>query len=164
MKILSGFVLVTCSLVCNAQDYKKEINDQVWTPFIEGFRNGDTDQFMNVHSKDLVRSPRDSKSIQTWSEYYEGTKRGNERRKSSGRKSDIELRFTERIATAAQAIDVGIYKTTSIAPDGQQRSFYGRFHVVLKKESGAWKILVDTDSSEGGTIGEKDFLAAQPMQ
>jgi len=155
--------LVALSLSLSAQDYQKEINEQVWKPFIEGFSNGNTDVFMSVHSKELLRSPRESKSIQTWDEYYAGTKSHNEQRSKSGRKSEIELRFTERIATSTQAIDVGIYKTTSIAPDGQRRSFYGRFHVVLRKESGIWKILVDTDSSEGGTIGEDDFAAAKPM-
>src|SRR5688572_22610825 len=164
MKLPVTIWLALSSLIGQTQDHQKEINEQVWKPFIEGFRNGDTDMFMNVHSKDLVRSPRDAKKVETWEQYYEGTKRGNERRKTSGRKSDIELRFTERIASEAQAIDVGIYKTTSIAGDGQQRSFYGRFHVVLRKESGVWKILVDTDSSEGGMIGEKDFLAAKPME
>lgn len=160
-------VLVIAFLQClsaQCQDSQQEINEQVWKPFIMGFTTGDTDMFMNVHSKELVRSPRDSKTIQTWDEYYAGTKRGNEQRKASGRKSEIELHFTERIATAQQAIDVGVYKTTSIAPDGQRRSFYGRFHVVLKKESSVWKILVDTDSSEGGTISEKEFLAAKPME
>jgi hypothetical protein len=34
---------------------------------------------------------------------------------------------------------------------------------VLKKEKRLWKILVDTDSSENGTIGEKEFSAASPM-
>lgn len=155
-------VLLCCSLF--GQDFQKEINDQVWKPFIAGFTNGDTDQFMNVHSKELVRSPRDSKSIQTWDQYYSGTHAGNERRKSSNRKSQIELRFTERIASADQAIEVGIYKTTNIAADGRQNNFYGRFHVVLRKESGMWKILVDTDSSEGGTISEKEFLAAKSME
>lgn len=163
MRILC-FIFALCTLIAGAQDHQKDINEQVWKPFIAGFTNGDTEQFMNVHSKDLVRSPRDSKSIQTWDEYYKNTQAGNERRKTSGRKSEIELRFTERIATAQQAIDVGIYKTTSIASDGQRRSFYGRFHVVLKKEAGLWKILVDMDSSEGGTIGEKDFLAAKPIE
>ena len=158
------FLLVTAGVTVFAQDLQKEINEQVWKPFIAGFSNGDTEQFMNVHSKELVRSPRDSKSIQTWDEYYTDTKQGNERRKSSGRKSEIELRFTERIATPTQAIDVGIYQTTSISSNGQRRSFYGRFHVVLRKESGTWKILVDTDSSEGGTIGEDDFAAAKPME
>ena len=164
MKVLFTLSVFVVCLTVQGQDLQKEINEQVWKPFIEGFTNGDTDQFMNVHSKDLVRSPRDSKSIQTWDEYYQGTKAGNERRKTSGRKSEIELRFTERIATAQQAIDVGIYKTTNIAGDGQRRSFYGRFHVVMRKESGTWKILVDTDSSEGGTISEAAFTAAKPME
>jgi ketosteroid isomerase-like protein len=164
MKVLFTFSVLVLCLTAHAQDFKKEINEQVWKPFIAGFTNGDTDQFMSVHSKELVRSPRDSKSIQTWDEYYQGTKTGNDRRKTSGRKSEIELRFTERIATSQQAIDVGIYKTTSIAGDGQRRSFYGRFHVVLRKESGVWKILVDMDSSEGGTISEQAFTAASPME
>jgi ketosteroid isomerase-like protein len=165
MKI--SFLTVSVLFLCSSlysQDFQKEINDQVWKPFIEGFTNGDTDMFMNVHSKDLIRSPRDSKTIQTWEEYYKGTQQGNDRRESSGRKSQIELRFTERIATPAQAIDVGIYKTSSVGPDGKQRSFYGRFHVVMRKENGTWKILVDTDSSEGGTISEKEFLTAKPIE
>jgi ketosteroid isomerase-like protein len=161
--LLTAGALALCFIV-HGQNFQKEINDQVWTPFIAGFTNGDTDQFMNVHSKELVRSPRDSKSIQTWAEYYQGTKTRNERRKTSGVKSEIELRFTERIATAQQAIDVGIYKTTNISNDGQRHSFYGRFHAVLRKESGTWKILVDTDSSEGGTISEASFTAATPME
>jgi ketosteroid isomerase-like protein len=164
MKGVPVAIVVLCISSANAQDIQKQINDQVWKPFIAGFTNGDTEVFMNVHSKDLVRSPRDSKKIQTWNEYNEDTQKGNERRKTSGRKSEIELRFTERIASAGQAIDVGIYKTTSIAADGQRRSFYGRFHVVLRVESGVWKILVDMDSSEGGTISEEDFLAAKPME
>jgi ketosteroid isomerase-like protein len=159
-----AILLVWCSIAVGAQDHQKQINEQVWKPFIAGFRNSDTEMFMSVHSKELVRSSRDSKKIQTWNEYYEQTKRGNERNKTSGRKSDIDLHFTERIANDTQAIDVGIYKTTSISVDGQTNSFYGRFHVVLRKESGSWKILVDTDSSEGGTISEKDFLAASPME
>jgi hypothetical protein len=36
--------------------------------------------------------------------------------------------------------------------------------VVLRKEENTWKILVDTDSNEGGTIGEAQFLAAAPME
>jgi ketosteroid isomerase-like protein len=157
-------VCVMLSLTASAQDHQKEINEQVWKLFIKGFTNADTDLFMSVHSKDLLRSPRDSRSIQTWDEYFAGTKAYNEQRSRAGSKGEIELRFTERIATATQAIDVGVYKTTSISPDGKRHSFYGRFHVVLRKESGAWKILVDMDSSEGGTIGDDDFTAAKPME
>jgi ketosteroid isomerase-like protein len=164
MKSLLSIILVASSLFASAQDLQKEINEQVWRPFIAGFTNGDTELFMSVHSRDLVRSPRDDKSIMTWNEYYAGTKSWNDQKKSSGGKTRIELRFTERIANASQAINVGIYKTTSIRSNGEERSFYGRFHVVMRKEAGVWKILVDTDSSEGNTIGEEDFAEATPME
>jgi hypothetical protein len=99
-----------------------------------------------------------------WEEYYKQTKTGNERRAGDKVKLNIELHFTERINNANQAIDVGVYKTTWTAADGKSGAGYGRFHVVLRKESGTWKILVDTDSSEGRTIGETQFLAAKPME
>ena len=62
------------------------------------------------------------------------------------------------------AIDVGIYKTTYLPQESEPRSFYGKFLVVLRKENTHWKILVDTDSSEGRTISEDDFIAANPME
>jgi hypothetical protein len=147
-----------------SQDYRKEINDQVWKPFIQTFNNFDAAGFLAVHSKDVVRSSRDSKSILNWEEYLKQQKAGDQRSMERGSKRTLELRFTERIANANQAIEVGVYKTTSINSKGESRSFYGRFHVVLRNENSVWKILVDTDSSEGNTISEKDFLSAQPIK
>ena len=62
------------------------------------------------------------------------------------------------------AVEVGIFKYTHTNNEGVAKNYFGRFHVVLRKEEGTWKILVDTDSSEGNTISEKDFLAASPME
>ena len=148
--------------VC-AQDSQKEINDQVWRPFIASFNSFDTDGFMAVHSREVVRSPRDAKFLLSWDEYFKQQQAGDKRQKENGGTRLIELRFTERITNTKQAIDVGIYKTTVSNKEGKTSSFYGRFHVVLRKEGPGWKILVDTDSSEGNTIGEKDFLAASPL-
>lgn len=147
-----------------AQNAQTEINEQVWKPFIKGFTTGDAALFLSVHSKQLVRSPRDDQQVYGWDEYLQQTKEGNEWRSSRKIRLDIELRFTERIAQGDLAIEVGIYKTTSTEAGGAPRSFYGRFHVVERRENGIWKIIVDTDSSEGGTIGEKEFLAAKPME
>jgi ketosteroid isomerase-like protein len=50
-------------------------------------------------------------------------------------------------------------------PDGEERVRYTRFEMVLRKEGGKWKILVDQDTSEGGTITEAMFDAAtKPIQ
>ena len=162
MRILF-FMLIILSLNGQAQDFSKEINDQVWKPFIKTFNDYESDAFLALHSKEVIRSSRDSKQILNWEQYLLEQKRGDDWAKAKGYKRTLELRFTERIANEKQAIDVGIYKTTNIA-NGETRSYYGRFHVVLRKEDGQWKIVVDTDSSEGHTISEEHFLKAQAME
>ena len=164
MKKLLLFFLVCGVLNVFAQNLQQEINDQVWKPFIKTFNERDTKGFLSLHSKDAVRSPRDGKTIWNFTEYYHQLEKGDIQGKQSGAARQLELRFTERIANKDLAIEVGVYKTTSTSADGIVRSFYGRFHVILRKENDVWKILVDTDSSENNSITEKEFLAASPME
>lgn len=151
------------SLHAMAQDYQREINDQVWKPFIETFNHYKTDQFLALHSKDVFRCSRESKEILNWDQYYQNQKHWDEKAIKEGSKRSLELRFTERIANAGQAIEVGIYKSTSTNSKGESQTGYGKFMVVLRKQNGVWRIVVDTDSSEGGTINEKHFLEAKPL-
>jgi ketosteroid isomerase-like protein len=118
---------------------------------------------MDVHSKDVVRSARDGKTVWNWEEYKKSQTEGDQEDIKAKRKRTLTLRFTERIVSNDLAVEVGVYKTSYLLVDGKTMDYYGRFHVVLRKENGVWKILVDTDSSENGTIGEKDFLAAKPI-
>lgn len=158
MKLPLLFTLLIAPALSFAQTAnQKAINDQVWKPFIENFNSGNIDGFMAVHSKDLVRVPRDAKTIFDYDLYKWQLE------KTSNTKRSIELRFTERTATNTKASEVGIYKTTYNTPQGETKTSYGKFLVILRKEYGTWKILVDTDSSEGGTITEETFLAAQPL-
>jgi ketosteroid isomerase-like protein len=150
-------ILLAPILAFTQNTNQKTINEQVWKPLIRNFNAGNTDGFMGVHSKDLVRVPRDAKSLSDFGQYKKQIE-------SSGKsKRTIELRFIERIATDTKASEVGIYKTTMVTPQGITKTFYGKFLVILRKENGTWKILVDTDSSEGGTVNEEAFLAAQPI-
>ena len=166
MRLFVTGLFILISLACFAQDFTKEINEQVWKPFIFSFDSYDTKTFMSLHSKDLIRSPRDSKAVLNWEEYLKNQEKSDTKGKEGGVNREIQLRFTERISNSAQAIDVGIYKTTVSTSDGKSaaHSYYGRFHVVLRKEGSVWKILVDTDSTEGNKIGEKDFMAARAIE
>jgi ketosteroid isomerase-like protein len=157
------FFLFIVSYSLSAQDTQKEINEQIWKPFIKNFNENNAKGFMAVHSKDVIRSPRESKSVLNWDEYYREQSTGDKQDIKEKRKRTLELRFTERINGKDQAIDVGVYKTTYLFSDGRKQDFFGRFHVAMRKEQGVWKILVDTDSPESNTIGEKEFLAASPM-
>lgn len=164
MKWTYFFLLCVLGFSGSSQDFQKEINVQVWKPFISSFNNYDANGFLAVHTKDVVRSPLDAKMILTYDEYLQNQLEGNKRGKENGNTRTLDLRFTERIANAATAIDIGIFKVTVNRKDGSTQSFYGRFHVVLRKENGVWKILVDMDSSEGRSIDEADYIAAKAME
>jgi ketosteroid isomerase-like protein len=157
-------IWLACTVVQVKGQSIKAINDQVWKPFIGAYNNRDTDGFMAVHSRDVVRSPRDDKMVLNWNEYFERQKRGDDQGKTSGNQRRLSLRFTERIANDNQAMEVGIYKVVTTDKTGNIHTFYGRFHVALRKENGTWKILVDTDSSEGNSIDEAEYLQASPME
>lgn len=147
-----------------SQPLQKEINEQVWQPFIKSYNDYKADDFLALHSKDVIRSARDSKKVWNWDQYLQSQSEGDKRELLAKSKRTLSLRFTERLNNANQALDVGIFQVLYQLPDGRQESYYGRFHVALRKENGHWKILVDTDSTEGGKIGERDFLAASPME
>src|SRR5690349_17577674 len=120
-RLIIGLLLISCHTL--AQSTQQEINKQVWKPFLKAFNDNDTKAFMDVHSKDVVRSSRDAKEVLNWTQYFSQQERGDNADKAAKRKRTLELRFTERLANDDQAIDVGIYKTSYINTDGTSRSF-----------------------------------------
>ena len=111
------FIVLACVQTClfaQADSLQKQINQQVWKPFIQSFNNLDTKGFMSVHSKEMTRVIQDGNAIYGYDRYYRETERGNESTKKSNRKRTIELRFIQRIAAHDKAFEVGYYKFTSI--------------------------------------------------
>lgn len=117
---------------------------------------------MKTHSKEMTRVIQDSKVIYGYERYFEENQRGNERTKSSGSKRTLELRFVQRIAGNDRAFEVGYFKLTVSQPGTELRSFYGKFHILLHKESGIWKITMDADARE--EVNETIFQSGQPVQ
>lgn len=151
------------SFTAYGQNALDEINKQVWSVFIEGYNTFNTEKFMSVYSKDVVRVPVDEKKIFNFVEYKRNINRENQFNRNYNIKARIELRFTQRIHTAEQAFEAGIYKISLTDNNGKPATLYSRFQVYLIKEGGQWKIKYDTDSTESGKISEKEFLAAQAM-
>ena len=140
----------------------KEIDEQVWKPFMRSFSNDDNKGFRAVHSKEMVRVIQDSKDIFGYDQYFKELPDSIKARSSDWKKT-IELRFVQRIAKNDKAFDVGYYKTSYInTKTGETRKGIGKFHVLLRKENGVWKILMDADSAEGAT--EEVFNKAIPIQ
>jgi ketosteroid isomerase-like protein len=148
-----------------AQDnsiFQKEIDTQVWKPFIEFYNNYNQEGLRTVHSKDVIRVQQDDNTIIGADEYFKSPTDA-ERALLSGRKVRLELRFVQRIADSKRAFEVGYYKTTvTNVKSGSTRSSYGKFHVLLRKEGDTWKILMDADANEN--TDESVFLTGAAIQ
>jgi len=157
-----------CSLLFNylsiaQQDsLQLQINEQVWKPFIKAFNTNDNKLFSSVHSKEVIRVEQDDSRIIGYDEYFKPVP-DSILLKWGRWKKNIELRFVQRIAGNDKAFEVGYYKTTSTNMDNNvTRTGYGKFHVLLRKEDGTWKILMDADAHEG--TNETIFLTGAEME
>lgn len=164
MKIASMVLLLLCChfVFSQVDNLQKEINEQVWKPFIKAFNNGDDAAFSAVHSKDVTRVIQDDSKVMGYDQYF---KRIPDSIKAKWKdwKKNIELRFIQRIASNDKAFEVGYYKSTSTnIVTGEKRTGYGKFHVLLRKENGRWKILMDADAHE--KTDEAVFLTGKPME
>lgn len=162
-KSLVSILLLCIVTTCYPQggSHGKEINEQVWKPFIKYFNALDVKGFMAVHSPEMTRVIQDGNEIFGYDQYYRQTAEGNEQTQKANRKRSLELRFIQRITAGDRAFEVGYYKFTSFEPDGTVRNGYGKFHVLLRKEKGTWKILMDADASENVT--ETIFVSGKPI-
>ncbi len=136
----------------------KEINE-VWGKFHQAFETLDYSLMAEIHSKKLIRISG-GKRITDYKNYIDNYKVRFQKAKENKNTNDIALRFFERINNDSIASERGIYKLIANKGKQNERIYYGQFHVILAKENGKWKILMDYDSDEANTIGERDFADA----
>jgi ketosteroid isomerase-like protein len=91
---------------------QKEINEQVWKPFIKAFNSGDNEAFSAVHSKDVIRVIQDNNQVMGYDQYFQKIP-DSIKTKWDDWKKNIELRFLQRFASKDKAFEVGYYKNTS---------------------------------------------------
>jgi ketosteroid isomerase-like protein len=149
-----------------AQGDQRDIDEQVWRPFTAAIHTHDVAAFMALHSADVVRVERNARHVMDFAEYRRQMETSWARFSGAAPKAEkfpFELRFTERLCNGSLANEVGYYRFERTLPNGESRASYGRFQVVLRKEGGVWKILVDSDTHEGGVVTDEMFNAAQPV-
>lgn len=133
---------------------------QVWEKFEEAFITNDAALFNSLHAQNILRIPADSKTLISGKEYFDNQIQSFKWVTENGYKTGMELRFIERINYENHASERGIFRFVVTEPDSTQRIYFGKFHVILERESDIWKISMDYDSSENGTIDEKSFIDA----
>ena len=156
------FAMLICVAVSAQQSEKEAIDKDVWYNFMQAYQDLDASLFNQIHTDDVLRVVADNNQMFIGQEYKDKNLEVFNRWNSSKVKQKIEFSFLSRTQKGDWAYEIGIYKLTRYRGK-EESSFYGKFNVTLKKESGVWKIKIDSDTSEGGTIGEKDFQEGNPL-
>ena len=135
-----------------------EINQQVWKPFITALTSRNNKDLQNLHSRQVTRVEIDNNMVKNYEKYFP------ENSASPMRKDSLmfELRFDKRIGRDDREWESGYYKGTIIKTGNANRLYFGRFYVLLWKENGVWKIVLDADTHNGAT--EEAFNSAAAME
>ena len=156
--LLLFFFLNTFSLFAQTETDKNisnQIDEQVWNVFQEAWSSYDAEKYIGIHTSDVLR-------VGPWGINYGSTfkeKITASFSRENPPKRNISFQFEHRIYQNDLAYEVGYYKSAALGKDGKERADYGRFHVVLKKQNGQWKIAQDwdTDDVNGRKVTVADF-------
>jgi ketosteroid isomerase-like protein len=174
MRILAALALCIASLVAPAHaqqqqrpappptnpEFLKQLDQDIWKPFVAAFAAGKPEDYFALHSSAFVRAMGDAKRVEPREAWLKGTRGMFKHFSERNIKPAISFRFLERLSNGEAASERGIFEFTTTDAKGESRRAYGKFHVISRKEDGRWKILVDYDSNEKGTITRETFMAA----
>ena len=138
----------------------KAVDTDVWIPFSKAYSDMKADPYIALHSKSLIRIMGDVRYVEPYGDFVKNMNTMFDNLSKQKAKISIEFRFTERIVNADTASERGFYEFTITDAAGRKTKIYSRFHTFLKKEGGKWKIVMDYDSNERGTVNEAAFKAA----
>jgi ketosteroid isomerase-like protein len=144
-------------------DLLTEINRDVWIPFRAAYAAGDPEAFIPLHGKDVIRVEGNGGWVGGFEEYAVRLREWFQWVAVQEGGLDIQFRFTERHASADAASERGVYRLTLTYPDADERVWFGRFHTISRKRRGVWRIVLDYDSDEDGTVNESTFHTGREM-
>ncbi|GJM31607.1 MAG: hypothetical protein DHS20C18_06080 [Saprospiraceae bacterium] len=142
---------------------EQEVNQQLWKPFKVAWEARNWEAFNALHTDDVMRISKWS-GIQLGDEYKESIKASYQ--KKDDRKKTIDFWLEHRIYRENMGYEVGYYRISSEEPGKEIRNYYARFHIVLKKVNGQWKIAQDWDTNNinGVPVTEEDFAKGKVLE
>ncbi|HEX8868710.1 MAG TPA: nuclear transport factor 2 family protein [Lentzea sp.] len=140
-------------------DLLRQLNEDIWHPFRLACSTLDAPAFLDLHAPELIRAGGPAKQVSGIADYSEQIEKWFADLLSRGSTVTISFRFIERIAANDLASERGLFQIVSKRADGDERTFYGRFHTYARRTDGRWRICSDYDTNERSTTLEEDFLA-----
>jgi hypothetical protein len=165
--LCAGIGAVLCTAAASAAqttplDVAREIDAQVWIPMMTASNSFDAEGFLAVVSPDLVRVAEDRNEIYGLDRYRAEIVPGFARARERGVRRTSSVRFLGRSQAGDLARDHGIFRSEVVLAGGGTQVRFTAFDMILRREQGRWKILVDRDSARGGTLTEADYARGTP--
>ncbi|WP_422105521.1 YybH family protein [Winogradskyella sp.] len=131
------------------------IDSQVWEPFLDSYNKNDFTKYLSLHTNDVLRVG--NWGIRTGDAFKENVIKWWS--KPNRPKREMTLKFEHRLYDGNTGYEVGYYMISSADKKGDLTKYFGRFHIVLRKVDGAWKIAQDwdIDTVNGEKITEELF-------
>jgi ketosteroid isomerase-like protein len=144
-------------------DLLTEINRDVWIPFSTAYASCDAEAFIALHSPDVIRVEGNGGWVGGFEEYAGRLREWFQWVAVQEGGLDIRFRFLERHIGDDASSERGVYRLALTYPDTDERLWYGMFHTICRKHNGVWRIAMDYDSDEGGTVSEETFAGGRAM-
>ena len=137
----------------------KSIEEDIWLPFMEAYRDYDADKIMSLHTDDIIRVSEKSGTIDTGRPYITDFGNALVRWQEQGRKMRIAFSIINTSFGQGLVSQRGYYRISAQNPgeDSITPRGYSEFAVLLRHEGGKWKFAIDTDRRV--EISEEDFKA-----
>lgn len=158
MSIIAGLMaLVHVFLTQKVNEEQEQINKDVWYNFMQAYHDLDASLFNQIHTDDVIRVIADQESMLIGSEYKDRNLEVFNRWNSQKLEQRISFSFISRSIKENWAYEIGIYKLTRFNQLGEPQEYYGKFNVTLQKTEGTWKIKIDADTNENGTVDQNAY-------
>ena len=148
----------------NLEATHKEIDKTVWKAFQDAFQTLDGQALNEVYADNVLRITTDG--IDTQSAFKEANTTRFAQNIKNGDRIALDFWLDSRQTNKTTSYEVGFYRMTMTTSAGETNTFYGQFHILLKKINGRWKIAQDWDTSSigGQPITAADFERKVPDQ
>lgn len=155
MRIVLPFILLFFALNLQAQEKEiskeviQSIEKEVWIPFMESYKDLDSEKLKSIHANDIFRVTTDNNVVKFGLPYLEEF--GGFLDQVKANEGQLGIAFS-LISTALNdskdlAYQTGYYEFSSKNKGEQNLTVkgYGHFSVGLRKIDGIWKLFHDVD-------------------
>lgn len=163
--------IILCCIVClpvtvcaqsRLDSLRKQIDQDIWLPFLQGINTNNADLYNSVHSKDFNWVAGGNKTrIMDLPAYIEDAAKVMTDRKNKGIQTIVDVAFLERNLNETFASEKCVTRYTAIEAGKEPLVMYGIAQVFSKKVDGVWKKFIQYVSTEKAT--KELFEQASPL-